>query len=135
MYDHVKMVRAEVFADLLLLQQIQFSGGGCQYLISSGKLLRQVSSDESRTAGDKYAHYAGDQPELCTSFDRKKRDDVMQIFPNFDSSQRVACQDRVDPIKHRLPIPSRQPHKHRAYVKQMRDEFRLHHIKSGLLCR
>src|SRR5208282_2492670 len=67
MYDRIETVRAEVFAHRLLIQQIQFGRGRRQHLIGGRKLLRQISPNEPRPAGDEYAHYAGVRKEnfLC----------------------------------------------------------------------
>src|SRR5208282_4013694 len=71
MHDHIETVGVEVFAHRLFLQQIQFGGRGRQHLIRGGELLRQISSNETRSAGDEYARchydYAGDRKEnfLC----------------------------------------------------------------------
>jgi hypothetical protein len=67
MDDHIETVRDEIFAHLLLFQQIQFGRGGRQHLIRGSKLLRQILPDEPRSAGDEYAHYAGVRKEnfLC----------------------------------------------------------------------
>ena len=63
MDDHIETVRDEIFAHLLLFQQIQFGRGGRQHLIRGSKLLRQILPDEPRSAGDEYAHYV---PQSCT---------------------------------------------------------------------
>ena len=52
MHDDVATVRVEVVAYVAVFQQIQFSGGRRQNLVGRGELLRQISSNEARAAGD-----------------------------------------------------------------------------------
>jgi hypothetical protein len=67
MHDHIETVFARYSRTACSFSRSSSAEEGARHLICAGKLLRQISSNEARTAGDEYAHYAGVRKEnfLC----------------------------------------------------------------------